>query len=67
MVGETFVIDENTGVKKRIQIEIPKLKINSNFSFSLDAEGDASVFDFSGVALANGSGEIIKVKHLGNY
>lgn len=67
MVGETFVIDENTGVKKRIQIEIPKLKINSNFSFSLDAEGDASVFDFSGVALANASGEIIKVKHLGNY
>lgn len=67
MVGETFVIDENTGVKKRIQIEIPKLKINSNFSFSLDAEGDASVFDFSGVALANSSGEIIKVKHLGNY
>jgi hypothetical protein len=67
MVGETFVIDENTGVKKKIQIEIPKLKINSNFSFSLDAEGDASVFDFSGVALANTSGEIIKVKHLGNY
>lgn len=67
MVGETFVIDENTGVKKRIQIEIPKLKINSNFSFSLDAEGDASVFDFSGVALANNAGEIIKVKHLGNY
>lgn len=67
MVGETFVIDEGTGVKKRIQIEVPKLKINSNFSFSLDAEGDASVFDFSGVALANSSGEIIKVKHLGNY
>jgi hypothetical protein len=67
MVGETFVIDERTGVKKKIQIEVPKLKINSNFSFSLDAEGDASVFDFSGVALANESGEIIKVKHLGNY
>jgi hypothetical protein len=66
MVGESFVIDETTGGKKRIQIDIPKFKINSNFSFSMDAEGDASVFDFSGVALAN-DGEIIRIKYLGNY
>lgn len=66
LVGETFVIDETTGGKKRIQIDIPKFKINSNFSFSMDAEGDASVFDFSGVALAD-DGEIIKIKYLGNY
>lgn len=66
MVGSTFVIDENTGVKKHIQIEIPKLKINSNFSFSMDAEGDASVFDFSGVGLSDG-GDVIKLKYLGNY
>ena len=66
MVGETFVIEEATGKKKRIQIDIPKFKINSNFSFSLDAEGDASVFDFSGVALAD-NGELIKVKYLGDY
>jgi hypothetical protein len=32
----------------------------------MDAEGDASVFDFSGVALAN-DGEIIRIKYLGNY
>jgi len=66
LVGESFVIDESTGAKKRIQIDIPKFKISSNFSFSMDAEGDASVFDFSGVALAN-DGEIIKIKYLGNY
>ena len=66
LVGETFVIDETTGGKKLIQIDIPKFKINSNFSFSMDAEGDASVFDFSGVALAD-DGEIIKIKYLGDY
>jgi len=66
MIGTTFVIDEATGKKKLIQIEIPKFKINSNFSFTMDAEGDASVFDFSGVALASG-GELIKLSYLGNY
>lgn len=66
MVGQTFVIDETTNAKKLIQIEIPKFKINSNFSFSMDAEGDASVFDFSGVALS-ANGDILKVKYLGNW
>lgn len=66
MIGTTFVIDQDSGKKKLVQIEIPKLKINSNFSFSMDAEGDASVFDFSGVALSNG-GDLMKFKYLGNY
>ena len=66
LVGQSFVIQESTGKKKKIQIEIPKLKINSNFAFTMDAEGDASVFDFSGVALAQG-GELIKIQFLGAY
>jgi hypothetical protein len=66
MVGTTFVIDQDSGKKKLVQIEIPKLKINSNFSFTMDAEGDASVFDFSGVALAQG-GELITLRYLGDY
>jgi hypothetical protein len=66
LVGTTFVIQELDGTKKRVQIEIPKFKINSNFSFTMDAEGDASVFDFNGVALANG-GELIKFRYLGDY
>jgi hypothetical protein len=66
LVGTTFVIQESDGKKKRVQIEIPKFKINSNFSFTMDAEGDASVFDFNGVALANG-GELIKFRYLGDY
>jgi hypothetical protein len=66
LVGESFVIEEKTGKKKKIKIEVPKLKINSNFSFTMDAEGDASVFDFSGVALAQ-DGELIKIQFLGEY
>jgi hypothetical protein len=66
LVGESFVIEEKTGKKKKIKIEVPKLKINSNFAFTMDAEGDASVFDFSGVALAQ-DGELIKIQFLGEY
>jgi hypothetical protein len=66
MVGTTFVLDQDSGKKKLVQIEIPKLKINSNFSFTMDAEGDASVFDFSGVALATG-GELMTFRYLGDY
>jgi hypothetical protein len=51
MVGETVVLDADTGRKIALQVEIPKLKLNANFTFSFDAEGDPSVFDFSGVAL----------------
>lgn len=66
LVGQSFVIEESTGKKKRIQIEIPKFKINSNFSFTMDAEGEASVFDFNGVALVQ-NGELMKIQFLGDY
>jgi hypothetical protein len=66
LVGTSFVIEEATGKKKKIQIEIPKFKINSNFSFTMDAEGDASVFDFNGVALVQ-DGELMKIQFLGDY
>jgi hypothetical protein len=66
LVGTSFVIEEATGKKKKIQIEIPKFKINSNFSFTMDAEGDASVFDFNGVALVQ-DGELMKIQFLGEY
>jgi hypothetical protein len=49
-----------------MQIEIPKLKLNANFTLSFDAEGDPSVFDFSGVALSH-NGDLIKVRTLGAY
>jgi hypothetical protein len=64
MIGETVVLDADTGRKIAMQIEIPKLKLNANFTFSFDAEGDPSVFDFSGVALSH-KGELLIVRTLG--
>jgi hypothetical protein len=64
MIGETIVLDADKGQKVAFQIEVPKLKLNANFTLSLDAEGDPSVFDFSGVALSH-NGELLKVRQLG--
>jgi len=64
-VGTTFVIDQGTGKRKMMNIEIPKLKLGSSFEFTLEAEGDASTFDFSGVALSN-NGDLIKMQYLGD-
>jgi hypothetical protein len=65
-VGETIVLDADKGQKIAFQVEIPKLKLNANFTLSFDAEGDPSVFDFSGVALSH-NGDLIKVRTLGVY
>jgi hypothetical protein len=64
MVGESFLLDQDTGKKIAMQIEIPRFKLDTNFSFTLEAEGDASVFDFSGVALSD-SGNILIMRTLG--
>jgi hypothetical protein len=64
MVGETIVLDADKGEKIAFQIEIPKLKLNANFTLTLDAEGDPSVFDFSGVALSH-NGVLMIVRQLG--
>lgn len=59
MVGETIFIDQKTGRRIAAQIEIPKFKLNTNFELTFEAEGDASTFDFSGVALADGKRLIV--------
>jgi hypothetical protein len=64
MVGETIVLDADKGQKVAFQIEVPKMKLNANFTLSLDAEGDPSVFDFGGVALSH-NGDLLKVRTLG--
>jgi hypothetical protein len=63
-VGETVVLDADKGKKIAFIVEVPKFKLNANFTLSFDAEGDPSVFDFSGVALSH-NGELLKVKTLG--
>lgn len=64
MVGDSFLLDQDTGRKIAMQIEIPRFKLDTNFSFTLEAEGDASVFDFSGVALSD-NGNILIMRTLG--
>jgi hypothetical protein len=64
MVGESFLLDQDTGRIIGMQIEIPRFKLDTNFSFTLEGEGDASVFDFSGVALSD-NGNIIIMRTLG--
>jgi hypothetical protein len=64
MVGDSFLLDQDTGRKIAMQIEIPRFKLDTNFSFTLEGEGDASVFDFSGVALSD-NGNILIMRTLG--
>lgn len=65
-VGQTFFIEEATGKQILAEIEIPKLKLNSNFTLTMESEGDASVFDFSGMALVENTTtrDLIKLKAL---
>jgi hypothetical protein len=64
LVGNTFLLDQSSGKKVPMQIEIPRFKLATNFSFTLEAEGDASVFDFSGVALSD-NGDIMHLRTFG--
>ena len=64
MVGKTIFVNEATGRTVEAEIEIPKLKLASNFTLSMEAEGDASVFDFTGMAMINPEKELLKIKTL---
>lgn len=65
LIGDTFFIDQSTGKKIPVQIEIPRLKINMGASMTLEAEGDASVFDFNGKALVDSNKNFFIIKQLG--
>jgi hypothetical protein len=64
VVGKTFFIDKITGAKKYAELVIHKYKLNPSFELNFDATGDASMFDFSGTALVDGSGDIVTIKYL---
>ena len=61
--GRTYLVEEKTGKEIVAELFIPKFKINANFSFTMEAEGDASVFDFTGWAL-DLNDELITIKTL---
>ena len=65
MVGSTFFIDGKTGKPVDMEIEIPLLKLNIGGGISMEAEGDAAVFDFSGKALQDpGTKNFFVIKQL---
>ena len=64
LVGRTVFLNED-GKQVLAEIEIPKFQFGNAFDFAMDAEGDASTFNFSGTALAAGDEkELIKIKTL---
>lgn len=58
LVGKTFVIDQKTGAKQPIRIVLPIFLPDSIFNLTMDADGDATVFDLNGNLLAFESGRI---------
>lgn len=58
LVGKTFVIDQKTGAKQPIRIVLPIFLPDSIFNLTMDAQGDATVFDLNGNLLSFESGRI---------
>lgn len=68
-IGDTLLFNQYTGMNDIFQIEIPKLKLDGSFSFSLNAATEAVVFSFKGKALRDEAGRIMfyrKLSELGS-
>lgn len=63
-VGDTMLFNQYTGLNDIFQIEIPKLKLDGSFSFSLNAAVEAVVFSFKGKALRDDMGRLILFRNL---
>lgn len=60
VTGDTFTRNRNN-VDSGFQFVIPKAKMNSEVTFTMEAEGDPSVFDMNLRVLKSDSGEMIKL------
>jgi len=63
-IGDTLLFNQYTGLNDIFQIEIPRLKLDSSFSFNLNAATEAVVFSFKGKALRDDEGQMIKFRQL---
>lgn len=61
VVGETFARSQQTGVDELFQFVIPKAKIQSENTITLEAEGDPSVFNLSLRVLRPDDGQMMKL------
>lgn len=64
LVGKTFLIDQATGVRKAAELIIHNFHLSPTFTLAFDSEGDAGVFDFSGMALEDPNGDMLTIKYL---
>ena len=62
--NDTLLFNQFTGLNDIFQIEIPKLKLDGSFSFSLNAATEAVVFSFKGKALRDDLGKLIIFRNL---
>lgn len=61
VTADTVVRSKKTGLDESLQIILPKAKIQSNATISLDAAGDPSVFDMTLKLLKSENGELVKI------
>lgn len=51
LIGKTFFINQMTGKSMEYQLRVPMFKVNMGGGLTMEAGGDAAVFDFNGKAL----------------
>lgn len=62
VVGDTVWRNEANGADEKVQIIVPKAKISSSFTLTMQPDGDPSVFDFNlSVFKDTGSTEMVKI------
>lgn len=60
IVGDTFVRSKETGEDERFQFVIPQAKMGSEWSLTLEADGDPVVFDMDMTVLRPDDGVMVK-------
>jgi len=61
LIGDTIIRNKSTGSDEGFQFIIPKAKINSAATFTLEAEGDPSVIDISLTVLKADNGSMMSL------
>jgi hypothetical protein len=64
LVGKTFLVDQASGQRRAAELVIHNFHLSPTFTLAFDSEGDAGVFDFSGMALEDTSGRMFTIKYL---
>ncbi len=58
-VGDTELYNTFTGRNDALQIEVPRFALDNSYTFELNADGTAAVFDMNGTALADDDKRLI--------